>query len=129
MGGTNPLRVGIIPVGAIFYLQDDGWWRERHRSKPMCREPWIVEGFQTASWASPGATAKPGTGSVYLSGRSNVALVRSLRNGRLARVAVQTLIVHEEEGLRRDETTYPTRPDLTLYRLGRSRALESRLAA
>ncbi len=45
MGGHNPLRVGVIPTGAIFYLQDDVWWRDRFRGKPVCRTPWIVECF------------------------------------------------------------------------------------
>ena len=44
-GGYNPLRVGVIPAGAIFYIQDDGWWRDRYRGRPVCREPWIVEAF------------------------------------------------------------------------------------
>lgn len=39
MGGYNPLRVGVIPVGAIFYAQDDGWWRGRDHDKPVCRAP------------------------------------------------------------------------------------------
>jgi hypothetical protein len=44
-GGYNPRRIGIIPCGAIFYVQDSGWWRDRFRGRPICREPWIVEGF------------------------------------------------------------------------------------
>ena len=38
-GGTNPLGVGVIAAGAIFYLQNDGWWRDRYRGKPVCRTP------------------------------------------------------------------------------------------
>jgi hypothetical protein len=34
-GGCNPLGVGVIPVGAIFYIQDEGWWRDRYRGAPV----------------------------------------------------------------------------------------------
>ena len=34
-GGCNPLGVGVIPVGAIFYIQDEGWWRDRYRGAPI----------------------------------------------------------------------------------------------
>ena len=44
-GGYNPLRVGTIPVGAIFYLQPDHWWRDRNRPNPACQNPVIVEAF------------------------------------------------------------------------------------
>ena len=36
--------------------------------------------------------------STYMAGRSDMALVRSLRDGRLQRVAVRTLILHDDEG-------------------------------
>lgn len=119
MGGYNPLRVGVIPVGAIFYVQDDGWWRGRSRDKPVCCAPWIVEGFFNGTMGA--ARRNRDTGhweSVYLSGRSDVALIRSLRDGRRQRIAIRTLIFHEDEGLRRDEASYPTRPALHLYRCG-----------
>ena len=51
-GGFNPLRVGVIPSGAIFYLQDDRWWRDRYRGAPICRAPWIVEAFLNGTLAS-----------------------------------------------------------------------------
>jgi hypothetical protein len=38
-GVANPLGVGVIPAGAIFYLQDPGWWRDHYRGAPMCRNP------------------------------------------------------------------------------------------
>jgi hypothetical protein len=41
--GDNPLRIGVIPSGAIFYIQDNGWWRDRYRGAPICRHPWNVE--------------------------------------------------------------------------------------
>ena len=32
-GGNNPLRVDVIPVGAIVYIHDESWWRDRYRGK------------------------------------------------------------------------------------------------
>ena len=62
-GGQNPLRIGVIPVGAIFYLQDDHWWRERYRGKPICREPWIVTAFLNGTMGSiPPQPRRPDTG-------------------------------------------------------------------
>jgi len=46
----------------------------------------------------------------YLSRRSDTAIVRSLRDGRRSVVAIRILILHEEEGLRRDPATYPDLP-------------------
>ena len=34
-GGCNPLGVGVTPVGAIFYIQDEGWWRARYRARHL----------------------------------------------------------------------------------------------
>ena len=120
-GGDNPLHVGVIPTGAIFYIQDDGWWRDRYRGAPICRNPWIVEGFlngvvcaarrnrDTKRWED-----------LYVSRRSDVAILRSLRDNRRRRVAVRTLILHEDEGLRRDPSTYPDLPRVrTLWSDGR----------
>ena len=44
-GGNNPLGTGVIAVGTIFYLQDEGWWRDRYRGAPIRRNPWIVDAF------------------------------------------------------------------------------------
>ena len=127
-GRPQSASVGVIPTGAVFYLQDDAWWRSRDRDKPVCREPWIVEGFFNGTMGAARRNRDTGEWeSVYLSGRSDMALVRSLRNGRKARIAVRTLVLHEDEGLRRDEQTYPSWPDLSLYGIARRSAL--RLAA
>lgn len=99
-GGQNPLRIGVISVGAVFYLQDDWWWRERYRGKPICREPWIVTAFLNGTMGASRRNRETGHWeSTYISGRSDTALVRSLRDGRLQRVAVRTLILHDDEGL------------------------------
>ena len=34
-GGCNPLGVGVIAVGAIFYIQNEGWWRDRSGAAVM----------------------------------------------------------------------------------------------
>jgi hypothetical protein len=110
-GGPNPLRVGVIPAGAIFNIQDDGWWRDRYRGRPVCREPWLVEAFLNGTVGAGRRNAETGRWEdVYVAGRSDMALVRSLRTGRRRQLAVRLLILHEDEGLRRDEATYPDLP-------------------
>jgi hypothetical protein len=44
-GGDNPRGVGVIAVGSVYYIQDDGFWRDRFRSRAACRNPWIVRGL------------------------------------------------------------------------------------
>ena len=46
-GGDNPLRVGVIAVGSIYYVQDEGFFRDRWSSRAVCRCPWQVEGCAT----------------------------------------------------------------------------------
>jgi hypothetical protein len=114
-GGDNPLRVGVIPSGAIFYIQDHGWWRDRDRGAPICRNPWIVEGFLNGVLCA--ARRNRDTGhweDAHMAGRSDMAIVRSLRDGRRRQVAVHILILHEDEGLRRDTATYPDLPTTCL---------------
>lgn len=116
-GGDNPLRVGVVPAGAIFYIQADHWWRDRFRGRPVCREPWIVESFLNGIIAA--AHRDPATGQwrdVYASRRSDMAVIRSLRTGRCRQIQVRMLILHEDEGLRRDEASYPDLPDLAYWR-------------
>ena len=118
-GGYNPLGVGVIPVGAIFYIQDEGWWRDRYRGAPICCNPWIVEAFLNGTLAA--ARRDPKTGmwqDLYLAGRSDTAHVRSLRDGRRRRIAVRVLILHEEHGLAAQPCPYTDLPSLRLYRLG-----------
>jgi len=102
-GGHNPLGIGVIPAGAIFYLQPESWWRDRYRGQPRCRDPWIVEAFLNGTLAA--ARCNPLTGrweDIYVARRSDFALLRSLRHGRRQVVAVRVLILHEDEGLRCD---------------------------
>ncbi len=47
--GHNLPGVGVIPVGTIFYVQDECWWRDRYRGQPICRRP------RAAQAASPRA--------------------------------------------------------------------------
>jgi hypothetical protein len=117
-GRNNPLGVGVIPVGAIFYIQE-GWWRDRYRGAAICHNPWIVEAFLNGTLAA--ARRDPETGmwqDLYLAGRSDTALVRSLRDGRRHRVAVRALILHEEHGLAAQPCAYPDLPNRRLYCLG-----------
>ena len=110
-GGDNPLGVGIIPVGAIFHLQNEGWWRDRYRGAPICRNPGIVEAFLNGVLHAARRNRETGHwDDVYMAGRSDMAVARSLRDGRRCHVAVRVLILHEDEGLRRDPATYPGLP-------------------
>ncbi len=116
-GGHNPLRVGIIPVGAIVYIQDEGWWRDRTRGAPVCRNPWIIEAFLNGLFHASRRNCNTGLWeSTYAAGRSDMAVVRSLRDGRRREVAIRTLILHEEEGLSAEPVGYPDLPDLRFWR-------------
>jgi hypothetical protein len=58
---------------------------------------------------------------VYTIGRSDMALVRSLRDrSRLQEVAVRMLIVHDDLGLWREPTQYPTLPNAQRLRQNRA---------
>ncbi|HEX3984484.1 MAG TPA: hypothetical protein VHX12_12375 [Acidisoma sp.] len=110
-GGYNPLRIGVIPRGAIFYIQSDSWWRDRYRGRPICREPWIVEAFLNGTIGAGRRNRDTGFWeSVYISGRSDMAVICSLRSNRRREILVQTLILHEDLGLRADDGRYPTLP-------------------
>ena len=43
-------------------------------------------------------------------------IVRSLHSGRRIQVSVRLLILHDDLGLTKGVTSYPTRPDIRLYR-------------
>jgi hypothetical protein len=110
-GGDNPNGVGVISIGSIYYLQDDHYWRDRYRGRPTCRNPWIVEAFLNGTLCA--ARRNPTSGkweSCFISGRSDMAVVRSLRDGRRDTVAVRTLILHDDHSLSAGPTTYPSLP-------------------
>jgi len=111
-GGRNPLGVGVIPVGAIFYIQDEGWWRDRYRGAPVCRNPWIVEAFLNGTLAAAHRNADSGRWEdATMARRADTAIVRSLRDGRRRTIAVRILVIHEDMGLRQDPATYPDLPN------------------
>jgi hypothetical protein len=111
LGGCNPLRVGTIPSGAIFHLQDESWWRDRYRGRPVCREPRMVEGFLNGTIGAGRRNAETDRWEdVVIVRRSDMALIRSLRTGRRRQIAVRLLVLHEDMGLRVDAATYPTLP-------------------
>lgn len=115
--GDNPLRVGTIAVGSVLYLQDQGYFRARYGEAPICRASWIVEGYLNGMMHA--TRRDPDTGmwrSSYWSGRSDTAVVRSLRDGRRQTVSVHVLLLHEDRGLCRGFSAYPTLPDLRFHR-------------
>ncbi len=123
MGGHNPLGVGVgvgvgvVAVGSIFYLQDGAYFDSRFGGMAVCRTPWRVEAFLNGMLHA--ARRNRGTGlweDKHVSGRSDLAVVRSLRDGRHRTVAVRLLLLHDEWGLTKGTTAYPTLPDMRLYR-------------
>lgn len=116
-GGVNPLRVGVVAVGSIYYLQDEGFFRDRFGGRAVCRNPWIVEAVLNGQYHA--ARRDPDTGhwvSVFMAGRSDMAVVRSLRDGRRQEIAVRILQLHDDLGLWQGPTGYPPLPDLRFYR-------------
>ena len=51
-GGDNPLRVGVIAVGSIYYLQDQSCFRDPSGGQAVCRTPWQVQGFLNSTLAA-----------------------------------------------------------------------------
>lgn len=116
-GGTNPLGVGTIAVGSLYYLQDAAFFHDRYGGRAVCKEPWRVEAFLNGMLHAH--RRDPDTGlwqSSYWSGRSDMAVVRSLRDGRERTVAVRLLLLHDDAGLTKGITHYPTLPDLRFHR-------------
>jgi hypothetical protein len=127
-GGDNPLRVGVIAVGSIYYLQDQGFFHDRYGGRAVCRTPWIVEAFLNGTMAAARRNRDTGRWEdVYTIGRSDMALVRSLRDrSRVQKVAVRTLIIHDDLCLWKEPTQYPTLPDTSRHKPPRMAAPASR---
>jgi len=80
---------------------------------PVCRNPWIIESFLNGTMAAARRNRETGQWKdLTMAGRSDMAVLRSLRNGRRRLIAVRVLILHEDEGLRRHPATYPDLPRL-----------------
>lgn len=120
-GGDNPLRVGVIAVGGIFYLQDQAFFRDRFGGTAVRRTPWQVEAFCNGTMAAARRNRCTGLWEdLFRSGRSDMAVVRSLSDRRIARqVSVRTLIVHDDLGLWKQPTSSPSLPDLRRFRPAR----------
>ena len=117
LGGANPLGVGVIAIGSIYYLQDRSFFDSRCEGEAIRRNPWIVEAFLNGTCAASRRNRVTGRWEdVYLSGRSDTAVVRSLRDGRHRVVTVNYLQVHDDQGLTMQLTVYPSMPDIRLYR-------------
>ena len=123
-GGDNLLRVGVIAVGSIYYLQDQGFFHDRYGGRAVCRTPWIVEAFLNGTMGAARRNRDTGLWEdVYTIGRSDMALVRSLRDrSRVQQVAVRILVVHDDLGLWKEPTQYPTLPNASRQQLVRRAA-------
>ena len=127
-GGANPLGVGVIATGSIYYLQNRDFFDRRLGGRAVCRDPWIVEGFLNGVVGAGRRNRDTGMWeNVTISGRSDLAVVRSLRTGRRQSVSVHLLQLHDDHSLTKQMTDYPTLPNLGLYRTRQS--LPSRCAA
>ena len=116
-GGANPLGVGVIAVGSSYYVQDEGYFRNRCSASPVCKDPWQVEGFTNGVMHVARRNRDTGRWEdTYRSGRSDLAVVRSLRDGRRQTVAVRLLVLHDDLGLSKGIASYPTLPDMRFYR-------------
>jgi len=116
-GGHNPLGVGVIAAGSIFYLQDRACFDSRFGGQAICRTPWQVQAFLNGMLHAARCNRDTGLWEdKHVSGRSNMAVVRSLRDGRQRTVAVRLLLLHEDWGLTKGTAAYPTLPDLRLHR-------------
>ena len=116
-GGPNPLGVGTVAVGSMFYLQDESFFPDRYGGRAVCKVPWQVEGFLNGMLHASRHDQDTGQWrSIFWSGRSDMAVVRSLRDSRQRTVSVQLLLLHDDLGLTKGITHYPTLPDLRLYR-------------
>lgn len=119
-GGHNPLRVGVVAIGSTYYLQEPDFFG-RFGGRAVCRAPWRVEAFLNGQVHASRRNAESGLWeSVYFSGRSDTAIVRSLRDGSRREVAVRLLQLHDDMGLTQGTTACPTLPDLRFYRAGKS---------
>jgi len=117
LGGNNPLGVGVIAVGSLYYLQDEAYFRDRYSGRAVCRNPWQLISFLNGMLHASRRNRDTGIWeSSFRSGRSELAVVRSLRDGRQRTVAVRLLQLHDELGLTKGITRYPTLPDLRFHR-------------
>lgn len=120
-GGTNPLGVGMIAGGSIYYLQDRDFFDSRLGGLAVCRDPWIVECFLNGVVGAGRRNRDTGLWeNVIISGRSDTAVVRSLRTGRRQIVGVRLLQLHDDQLLTKQVTNYSTLPNLALYRIRQS---------
>ena len=117
-GGANPLGVGVIAAGSIYYLQDRDFFDSRFGGLAVCRDPWIVESLLNGVVGAGRRNRDTGLWeSVIISGRSDTAVVRSLRTGRRQIVSVRLLQLHDDRFLTKQPSNYPTLPNLALYRV------------
>ena len=96
-GGANPLGVGTVAVGSMFYLQDQAFSHDRYGGRAVRKVPWQVEGFLNGMLHA--SRRDPDTGqwrSSFWSGRSDMAVVRSLRDGCRRTVSVRLLLLHDD---------------------------------
>jgi len=113
LGGDNPLRVGTIATGNVYHIPAGPI--PTGRMTPRTR-PWIVEGFLNGVYTAAGRD--PHTGRWFdrvISGRSDLAVLRCLSNGRRQSVAVHLLRHYEDAGHEDIGNRRPVVPDLDRF--------------
>ena len=61
-GGANPLRVGVIPVGAIFYIQNEDWCATATAARPSAAIHGWSKPSSMAPWVRHDAIRTPACG-------------------------------------------------------------------
>lgn len=113
-GGDNPLRVGTIAAGTIFRIPRS-LRNAQARADASASEPYIVESFLNGTYAA--ACRNPVTGhweDRTISGRSDLAILRSLACGARMTCSVSWLRALEDAGAAPD-SRYPSLPDVARY--------------
>jgi hypothetical protein len=103
-------RIDLLPAGSWIF-------HDRFGGRAVCRNPRIVKAFLNGTFAA--ARRKRGTGhweDAAISGRSDMAVIGSLRDGRRTTVTVRFLELHDDLGLTKQPTIYPSLPDLRCFR-------------
>jgi len=81
--------------------------------RAICRNPWIVDAFLNGTFHAARRSRETGLWeNAVISGRSDIAVVRSLRDGRRPTVAVRIRQVHDDLGLTKQPTGDPSSPKM-----------------
>jgi len=75
----------------------------------------VLQGIATFLWAGKTPLPAARRGDAVIGWAAATQLIWSLRDGRQRQVSVRILIVHDDLGLTREPTRYPSLPDMRRY--------------